>query len=65
MIDQFNDIYRKGNNWKKKLIEEILIGKIMKKYGLGIMVKKCMGVFSRKYKILERIKGEVRSKKVI
>lgn len=52
--DQLNDTYRKGNNWKKKSIEEILTGKIMKKYGLGTMAKKCMGVFSGKHKRFQR-----------
>lgn len=54
MTDQLNDTYRKGNNWKKKSIEEILTGKIMKKYGLGTMAKKCMGVFSGKHKRFQR-----------
>lgn len=60
MTDQLNDTYRKGNNWKKKSIEEILTGKIMKKYGLGTMAK----IQWEPYKISERIKGEARSKKV-
>lgn len=54
MTDQLNDTYRKGNNWKKKSIEEILTGKIMKNNGLGTMAKKCMGVFSGKHKRFQR-----------
>lgn len=54
MTDQLNETYRKGNIWKKKLIEEILTGKIMKKYGLGTMAKKCMSVFSGNHKRFQK-----------
>lgn len=39
---------------RKKSIKEILTGKIMKKYGLGTMAKKCMGVFSGRHKRFQK-----------